>query len=240
MINKILFRNENKFYWEKGDFHSQFGILREEDIKKAKSGSMIKSNIGKEFLVMDASIIDNLEKIKRGPAVMIAKDIGWLIVNTGIDRDSNVLDAGSGSGMLAINLARFCKKVYSYERNNEFYKLVKDNIDSLGLKNIVIKNKDINNGIEEKELDACFLDMLEPWLALEKCYNALKPAGYLACYVTNVNQLTMLADNLRNKGFMIVRTAEIIEREWHVDGMRVRPVSSIIGHTGFLVIARKV
>lgn len=240
MIKKILFYKENKFYWEKGDLHNQFGRINEKDIINAKSGSHVKSNIGKEFLVLDASMLDNLEKIKRGPAVMIAKDIGWLLVNTGIDKESTVLEAGSGSGMLTVNLARFCKKVVSYERNKEFYEIAKSNIENLELKNVTIKNKDVDNEIDEKELDACFLDMLEPWLALKNVHNALKPAGYVACYVTNVNQLSKIVEELGKTGFMMERAAEIIEREWHVEGMKVRPVSSIIGHTGFLTIARKI
>ena len=239
MIKKILFYKDNKFYWEKGDLHNQFGRINEEDINKAESGSIVRSNIGKEFLVIDASIIDNMEKIKRGPAVMIAKDIGWLLVNTGIDKESVVVESGSGSGMLAINLARFCKKIISYERNKDFYDIAKKNIEDLGMTNVVMKNKDVNE-IDEKNIDACFLDMLEPWLALKNVHAALKPAGYVACYVTNVNQLSKIVEELGNAGFMMERAAEVIEREWHVDGLKVRPVSSIIGHTGFLTIARKI
>jgi tRNA (adenine57-N1/adenine58-N1)-methyltransferase len=171
---------------------------------------------------------------------MIAKDIGWLLANTGIDKNSVVLEAGSGSGMLTVNLARFCKKIISYEKNEDFFKIASKNVEMLGLNNVAIKNKDINDGVDEKGLDACVLDMLDPWNSLGNVYTALKSGGYLVTYVTNVNQLSRLVEELDKNRFMHIKTAEIIEREWHVEGLKVRPKSSIIGHTGFLTIARKI
>ncbi|NYZ60415.1 methyltransferase domain-containing protein, partial [Candidatus Micrarchaeota archaeon] len=75
--------------------------------------------------------------------------------------DSLVVDAGAGTGFNAIMLGRIAKKVVSYERREEFAELAKENIKSLGLKNVKIKNADIMGGIEEKDLDLITLDMPE-------------------------------------------------------------------------------
>ena len=40
--------------------------------------------------------------------------------------------------------------------------------------------------------------------------------------------------------FGLVQTSEAIFRPWHVDGLAVRPEHRMIGHTGFLVSARRV
>ena len=55
-----------------------FGLIKEKDIKPG----IVKSNIGKEFLVFDANFSDNISNIKRGPAIAHPKDIGLIIKNS--------------------------------------------------------------------------------------------------------------------------------------------------------------
>ncbi len=52
------------------------------------------------------------KSLKRGPAIMLEKDIGIILANTDINKSSIVLDADSGSGVTSIFLAKFVKKVY--------------------------------------------------------------------------------------------------------------------------------
>ena len=67
MINKVLIdENGNKYYWQKGDLSTHLGTIKENKIKKAKSE--VKSNLGKKFLVLEANFLDNINKIKKGPA----------------------------------------------------------------------------------------------------------------------------------------------------------------------------
>ena len=236
MIKKILFDFEgNKYYWEKGNLDTKNGQIKESELKKNKD--KVKSNKNRDFFMMKANFLDQVEKIKRGPAIMLPKDIGLILVYANISKNSVVLEAGSGSGMLTIYLARAAKKVYSYELKEDFHKLAKKNLETLKIKNAVLKNKDIFEGIDEKNLDALILDMLEPWRAVENCKKALKESGYLVVYVTNINQLTML---MQNKSKLYVeKIVELLERTWIFDKQRTRPNSNIIGHTGFLVFLRK-
>ena len=88
------------------------------------------------------------KKFKRGPAVIIPKDIAIIIANTNLDKSSIVLDAGSGSGFLTCFLARFVKKVYSYDNRKEFLEISKSNAASLGLKNITFKLGDVHETIK--------------------------------------------------------------------------------------------
>lgn len=235
---KLLIHKEKKFLWKSGDLHTNFGLIKEKDIVKAKNGSKIYSNIKEEFTVLEPSFDDLIKRIKRGPQIMITKDIGYILTNTGITKDSTVLEAGSGSGYLTSFLSIFCKKVISYERNKEFFKLVNENIKFIGLKNIQTKNKDVYKKIDEKELDLIILDLPEPWNAIENAFKALKKGYFLVCYLPTINQVIELLKN--NKTFIHVKTVEIIEREWQTDEGKVRPVSSIISHTGFMVFLRKI
>ena len=121
MIRKILLRMGKKYYWTEGDLHTNYGVVKEKDLKESKD--VVKSNTDKEFLMFDANFVDQLEKIKRGPAIMTPKDIGIIISNTGISKDSVVLDAGTGCGVTASLLARLVNKVITYEMNKDFFLL---------------------------------------------------------------------------------------------------------------------
>lgn len=237
MIKTVLLRGNKVYYWSGGDLHTDQGIIKEAQLKKKPS--KVRSNKGKYFTIFDANFIDQLTQIRRGPAIMINKDIGMILANTGIDKNSKVLDAGSGCGILTIFLARFVKKVYSYEIRDDFFKVAKRNIALFKLNNITIKNKDVYKKIDEKNLDLITFDLPEPWKALDNAYNALKSGAFLVCFLPTIVQVQKLIEKTEEK-FIHVKTVELLEREWHVEGNKVRPKSEMIAHTGFLVFLRKI
>ena len=136
---------------------------------------------------------------------------------------------------------KHCKKVVTYDIREDFIEVVKSNIEFLGLKNIVVKNKNIYSSIDEKNVDLITLDVPEPWLAIDSCSNALKIGGFLVSYSPTIPQVMDFVNEIRKrKDFVHVKTAEIIEREWDVEDRKVRPKSITIGHSGFMSLARRV
>ena len=221
------------------DMHTQFGYFKKEDLK-AKSGR-IKTNTGKEFAIFDAYFIDLHKKIKRDAQIIPLKDIGLIVSETGVNKKSKVVDAGSGSGALACFLANIAKEVTTYEIREDFIEIVKNNIKFLNLKNVKIKNKNVYDGIDEKNVDLVTLDLPEPWKALESAEKALKPGGFLVSYSPTIPQVMDFVNEVRkNDNFAYLKTSEIIEREWEVEERKVRPRSQAIGHSGFLSFARKI
>ena len=230
---RFLVKDTNK------DMHTQFGYFKKEDLK-AKNGR-IKTNTGKEFTIFDAYFIDLHKKIKRGAQIIPLKDIGLIVSETGVNKKSKIVDAGAGSGALACFLANIAKKVVTYEIREDFIKIVESNIKFLSLKNIKIKNKNIYEGIDEKNVDLVVLDLPEPWKALESADKSLKAGGFLVSYSPTVPQVMDFVDAIRkNDNFAYLKTSEIIEREWEVEERKVRPRSQAIGHSGFLSFARKI
>jgi len=194
MIKKILITKEGKKFYVKDtgkDVHTQFGFVSSKDLKK----KLVKTNKGKEMIVLDANFIDNYCKIRRGAQIIIKKDIGAILTETGVNKESKVVDAGAGSGALALYLAHICKSVVTYEIRKDFYDLVKENIKSLGLKNIKIKNKDVSE-ISEKNVDLITLDMPEPWGVLKKVAKALKSSGFLVAYLPNISQVSQFVEEV--------------------------------------------
>ncbi|MBI2655220.1 methyltransferase domain-containing protein [Candidatus Woesearchaeota archaeon] len=243
-IKKVLItRHGRKFYAKdlESDLHTQYGFVKKEDIEKSKEGDLIKSNTEKEFFIFSPSFIDLYRKIKRDAQIIPLKDIGFIIAETGINKESRILDAGSGSGALACFLASIAKEVVTYEIREDFIEVVKSNIGFLNLKNIKIKNKNIYEETDDKNIDVAILDVPEPWKAIENCSKALNPGGFLVSYSPSVPQVADFVNNLRkNESFVYLKTCEITEREWEVEERKVRPKSASIGHSGFMSFARKV
>ena len=235
-IKKILINKDRTYYWKSNDLHTKDGFFKAKNLEKSKN--KIKSSIKKEFFVLEPNFIDLIKKIKRAPQIMMQKDIGLILANTNIDKASMVLDAGTGSGALAANLARFVKKVVSYEIRKEFYKIAKNNFEFLGINNIELKNRDIYRGIKEKNLDLIVLDLPEPYRALANCHKSLKRGSFLVCYLPSLTQVYELNNSLRNK-FTLIKISELTERKWIAEEKRIKPIS-ISPITAFLVLLRKV
>lgn len=88
--------------------------------------------------------------------------------------------------------------------------------------------------------DRVVLDMLAPWDSLDAATRALRPGGVICCYVATTTQLSRVVEALRAQGRYDEPSAwESMVRGWHVDGLAVRPEQRMIGHTGFLVTARR-
>ena len=151
-----------------------------------------------------------------------------------------MVDAGSGSGALALFLAGIARKVVSYEIREDFAELAAGNARLLKLKNLTVKNRDVRGGIDEREADAVTLDLPAPWEALDAAAGALKGGGFLASYSPTVPQVSDLLSAAAEKKFLHVKTVEVVQREWEFRERVVRPKSQAIGHSGFLSYLRKV
>ena len=178
-------------------------------------------------------------KMKRGPQVILPKDIGIIIAYTGIGKESVCVDAGTGSGWLATALARVCKEVYSYDVREDFLKIAEKNIEITGQHNIFLKKGDVFKKIDEKDVDLVTLDMPNSEKALKNARLALKDGGYVVGYLPNMEQVKTFVAKLESLGFVDIYTIEVILRDMLVRKEGVRPSTKGIWHTAYLTFARK-
>jgi tRNA (adenine57-N1/adenine58-N1)-methyltransferase len=219
------------------DFHTQSGLIKKSDLKKK---GKVCSNTGKDFFVFPAKFIDNYLRISRSAQIIPLKDIGVIIADTGIDKDSKVVDAGAGSGGLACFLAHLTREVTTYDIKDENLKIVKKNKSMLKLTNLKVKKGDVYEKIDEKNVDLVTLDLPEPGRALPHATKALRPGGHLVVYNPQITQIAEFVNTLaKHDNMMLIKTVEMLERHWDIDGRKVRPKSSPFGHSGFIVISRK-
>ena len=240
-MTKVLMNKNDKFLVKdtSKDYHTKHGYFKKEDLKK--TNKKIISNTKKEFSIFDPYFVDLYRKIKRDAQIIPLKDIGLIVAETGINSASKVVDAGAGSGALCCFLANITKEVTTYEIREDFIEIVKKNINFLGLKNVKIKNKNVYEGINEKNVDLVVLDLPEPWKAIDSAKKSLKVGGFLVSYSPTIPQTADFVNKINNdKDFVHVKTSEVIERNWEIDGRKVRPRSQQIGHSGFVSFARKI
>ena len=171
---------------------------------------------------------------------MMPKDIGLIISNTGICSSDCVLDAGTGSGILAIYLGKIAKKVVTYEVREEFMEIARNNIALTGLSNIECRHGDIVEEIHklDEKFDIITLDTIAAARVIPYVPDVICPGGFLAVYSPFFEQAKEVREAIGKTNFIDVVTMETLEREISFTDRGTRPSTARVGHTGFITTAR--
>lgn len=181
----------------------------------------------------------NYRKLKRAPQVILPKDIGLILGYTGVGKNSVCVDAGTGSGWLAVALARVSKHVTSYDIREDFLKVAEKNRVIEGLDNLELINRDVTKGIKEKDVDLVTLDLPNSDKVVRHAHKALKPEGYIVGYLPHMEQVKKFVKALERYGFRNIFTIEAIVRDMLVREEGMRPSTKGVWHTAYLVFAQK-
>jgi tRNA A58 N-methylase Trm61 len=233
---KILLSEDGPFLIrEKSDLNTHLGIIKWNSIKSSKVGDIIRTHTNKPLLLTTPSNEDFVRLMSRGPQIMTLKDIGIIISYASINKNSKILDIGTGSGTVAIVLATIAKKVVTVDINKEYQKIATENAKIMGVKNIEFLN-DIKE-VKEKEFDVAIIDIPSPSEVFKKVYELVRRGGYIVVYLPNISQVEKL---IRRIG-MSARVEQIVDISWNVDGDKIaRPKNMQLYHTGFLSFFRKI
>jgi len=240
--NIILLKGKTReFLVEVSDktFHTDHGSLDLGDLREKKFGDVIRTHLGCEYTILKPKAPDFFRHCKRTGAPMMPKDIGIILAYTGLCPNDTVLDAGTGSGILAIYLGSIAKKVVTYERNEEFVKIARKNIGTAGLRNVEVRHADIVTEMPRlgKKFDLVTLDMKDAATIVPYVKKVLKPGGFLATYSPFFEQTWDIRAAIDREGFHSVQTLECAERKLEFTKRGTRP-STRVAHTGFITIAR--
>jgi tRNA (adenine57-N1/adenine58-N1)-methyltransferase catalytic subunit len=232
-------------------FFSNKGHLEHDDLIGREEGFTIASSAGGEYLVFRPLLSEFVVSMPRGAAVVYPKDAAQIIAMADIFPGADVVEAGVGSGALTCSLLRAVGPhgtVSSYERREEFAEVARRNVSRFfgaeDGRSHPAWRLSLGDLAEElpasgERADRVILDMLAPWDCLEAAAGALRPGGILCAYVATTTQLSRFVESVRmHGGFTEPRAWESLMRDWHVEGLAVRPGHSMIGHTAFLVTAR--
>lgn len=233
-----------------GEFHTHRGVLSHDAILDAPDGSVVAASNGDKYLVQRLLLRDFVLSMPRGAAIVYPKDAAQILQLADIFPGATVVEAGVGSGALTLWLLRAIGSdgvVHSVERREDFASVAEANVRARYGE--LPANWRLHIGSAQDELahigaqgpvDRVVLDMLAPWECIDAAAGALAPGGILLCYVATVTQLSRTVEAIRTTAqFDEPSSSETIVRGWHVEGLAVRPDHRMSGHTGFLVVARR-
>ena len=104
-----------------------------------------------------------------------------------------------------------------------------------------IEFRDIYEGIDHKDLDTIVLDLPEPNNVVQAASQALRVNGVLIAWLPTALQVFSFCRDLQNNpDWGRISTIETLVRSWRVRPKSIRPADRMVGHTGFLVSARRV
>jgi tRNA (adenine57-N1/adenine58-N1)-methyltransferase len=226
-------------------FHTHRGALEHDALIGLPDGSVVTSSGGTAYLALRPLLADYVLSMPRGAQVIYPKDAAQIVALGDVFPGARVLEAGAGSGALTCSLLRAVGtsgSVTSYELRTDFADIARRNVEAFiggSLANWKLRVGDVGS-CEDVGFDRIILDMLTPWECLPLLSRALLPGGVFIGYVATTPQLSELVESLREHGgFTEPRAWESLVRDWHVDGLAVRPDHRMIAHTAFLVSARR-
>lgn len=229
----------------RGEFHSHHGVLPYASILGQMEGTRLETSLGKSLWVFRPRLQDYMMQMPRGATILYPKDLGVLLYWGDIFPGARVLEAGAGSGAVALALLRAIGpdgQLVTYEIRPDMMERARRNVENLigEQANWSLHERDVYESIIDGPFDRVVLDVPEPGRAAPHAAAALVPGGILCTFVPNVPQVQATAEALRATGaFVNVETYEAILRPWVVRGPSARPATGTIGHTGFLTFARK-
>ncbi len=233
-------------------FFSNRGHLDHDEMIGRDEGFTLTSSAGGQYLVFRPLLSEFVVSMPRGAAVVYPKDAAQIVALADIYPGARVVEAGAGSGALTCSLLRAVGpwgRVTSYELREEFAEVARRNVEQFfhapsGSRHPAwdLRLGDLRTDLPrlEGQVDRVVLDMLDPWNCVDVVADKLVPGGIVCAYVATTTQLSRVVETLRaHGGFTEPHAWESLVRDWHVEGLAVRPDHKMIGHTAFLVTARR-
>jgi tRNA (adenine57-N1/adenine58-N1)-methyltransferase catalytic subunit len=229
-------------------FHTHKGWVRHDDLIGKSDGSIIETNSGMKYQAFSPLYPDFVLGMPRGATIIYPKDAAMIIGFGDVRSGQKIIEAGAGSGALSIALLKTLGdkgEVHSFEAREDFASIAKKNVEAFfghTPENWFLKNlrlEDVDPALLAGS-DRFILDMLAPWEHVALAAEALRPGGLLIVYVATTTQLSRIAEVIKADGrFTEPESFETLLRNWHHEGLAVRPVHSMNAHTGFLTLARR-
>jgi tRNA (adenine57-N1/adenine58-N1)-methyltransferase len=226
-------------------FHTHRGGIAHDDLIGRPEGCVVASTANTQYLALRPLLSDFVLSMPRGAQVIYPKDAAQIVAMGDVFPGARVVEAGAGSGALTCSLLRAVGEeghVYSYELREDFADIARANVEAFWgspPKQWTLTHGDVAD-CAQTGVDRIILDMLSPWDVLDTVDKALVPGGVLVGYIATTTQMSELVEALRERGgYTEPRAFETLVRDWHLEGLAVRPDHRMVAHTAFLVTVRK-
>jgi tRNA (adenine57-N1/adenine58-N1)-methyltransferase len=231
---------------EADTLHHHHGAVHHRDVIGQPDGTRVRSSQGRTFVAVRPRLMDAILEMPRKSGIVYPKDAAHLITWADVAPGQRVLESGVGSGALTLALLRAVGdkgQVIGYEQRSDFIQLALSNVHTFATNsgNLLLRERNVYDGLVDQGLDRVVLDVPEPWRVLPHVPGALEQGGWIAAYNPSILQVSQFVDALREtQRYVQVETHEVLLRGWHIQGAAVRPEHEMVGHTGFVTVARLV
>ena len=207
----------------------------------------------KTFLRLRPTLPELRAGLRRRAQIINPKDAGMMIAWMGVGVGDRVLEAGLGSGGLAVHLLNVMGDeghLVSVENRSEHAEIGRENVERCAgtyakMPSWTLIEGDVSEVARDGRLtdavdglDAAILDIPEPWHAVGPIAAHLRLGGRLACYCPTPDQLAKSWDAVEEAGLTVDWCGELMERGWKRTKMGgVRPGNTPMGHTALLLFA---
>lgn len=230
-------------------FFTTHGSVAHDSLIGQPQGIAVTSSGNMTYLALRPLLTDFVLAMPRGAAVIYPKDAAAIVGFADIFPGAVVVEAGVGSGALTCSLIRAIGSqgaLHSFERREDFAQVATKNVQAFFghlPENWTVHIGDLQTEatvLADHSVDRVVLDMLAPWECISQVARILKPGGVVMVYVATTTQMSKFIEDMReSKLFTDPQAQELIARNWHVEGLAVRPDHRMHGHTGFLIQARR-
>jgi len=236
----LLVYEDREYLVETGEeFGTDLGVLSVPE--GIEPGESLETHLGTEFHVRALRGPDLFHHLERTGAPMIPRDIGLVIGETGVSQGDRILDAGTGTGVLAATMARAGASVLTYERDPEFAAVARENMSLAGVsKSVTVRTGNLLEELDsiEERFDVLTLDTGDAPAIVEHAPELLVDGGFVAVYSPFIESTRAVVEAARAVSLSDVRTRETIQREMDFDDRGSRPSTAPVGHTGYLTVGR--
>jgi tRNA (adenine57-N1/adenine58-N1)-methyltransferase len=236
----LLVREDREFLAAPGDeVHTDLGVIHVPE--SVDPGAVVETHLGEPFTVRKLRGPDLFNHLERTGAPMMPKDIGLVVGHTGAAAGDRVLDAGTGTGVLAAYLGRLGAEVVTYERDPGFADVARENMELAEVADTVdVRTGDVTDHVDDLTgFDLLTLDTKNAPTVVQRADDLLVSGGYVAVYSPFVENARKTHLAAADAGLADVETMETIQREMDLDERGSRPSTAGVGHTGYLLFARK-
>ena len=227
------------------NFHTHKGSFPHDELIGAPEGSVVRTTGNVAYLALRPLLPDYVLSMPRGAAVVYPKDAGQILAFADIFPGARVVEAGVGSGSLSSFLLRAIGDegmLHSYERREDFAEIAQATWSATSADRTP-------PGAHRRRPPGQSLRRRRRPRHPGHARPLGVPGGRLQGAGPRRHPVLLRGDHdaaradrrVHPRDRLLHRADpwESMIRNWHVEGLAVRPDHRMIGHTGFLVTARR-
>ncbi|KAL3680556.1 hypothetical protein R1sor_023512 [Riccia sorocarpa] len=207
-----------------GEFQNRYGLFMHNDWIGKPFGCKVTGKKGGFVHLLGPSPQLWTLVLTHRTQILYIMDISFVLAYLEVRPGCVVMESGTGSGSLTTALARAAAPtghVYTFDFHEQRAEAARKDFERTGLSSFVtVTVRDIQGeGFPEEfanEVDAVFLDLPQPWLAIPSVAKSLKADSPVCSFSPCMEQVRRTCEALSTTDFRDLRTFEVLLRAYEV------------------------